>query len=112
MDRAEKMREAFGEFERVYGLVAQAAARVVRTVELPGWMEFEDVVQEGLRMACEAVGRWDPGRGRFTTYLYSRFGLYLRKVVVIKPLMKPSARPARSTAGMAAMGSHPQLTSA
>ncbi|MER3401047.1 MAG: hypothetical protein C4313_07960, partial [Thermoflexus sp.] len=81
MDRAEKMREAFGEFERVYGLVAQAAARVVRTVELPGWMEFEDVVQEGLRMACEAVGRWDPGRGRFTTYLYSRFGLYLRKVV-------------------------------
>lgn len=76
-----KMRQAFADFDRIHRLVERAAARVFRTLDLPPWLEWEDVVQEGFRMACEAVDRWDPRRARFTTYLYRHLDFFLRREI-------------------------------
>ncbi|MCS6964625.1 sigma factor [Thermoflexus sp.] len=76
-----KMHAAFVDFHRIHQLIEQAAARIVRTLDLPPWLEFEDLVQEGFRMACEAVGRWDPERARFTTYLYLHLAFFLRREI-------------------------------
>ena len=80
MTRA-KMRQAFADFDRIHQLVGRAAARVIRTLDLPPWLEWEDVLQEGFRMACEAVDRWDPRRARFTTYLYRHLDFFLRREI-------------------------------
>ncbi|GBD09117.1 RNA polymerase sigma factor RpoS [Candidatus Thermoflexus japonica] len=76
-----KMHQAFADFHRVHQLVERAAARVIRTLDLPPWLEFDDLVQEGFLMVCEAVDRWDPGRARFTTYLYLHLDFFLRRAI-------------------------------
>lgn len=76
-----KMHAAFADFDRVHQLIERAAARIVRTLDLPPWLEFEDLVQEGFLMACEAVHRWDPQRARFTTYLYLHLDFFLRRAI-------------------------------
>lgn len=76
-----KMQEAFADFERIHQLAKRAAARIARTLDLPPWLEFEDLVQEGLRIACEAVNRWDPNRVRFSTYLFLHLDTFLRRAV-------------------------------
>ncbi len=76
-----KMHQAFVDFQRIHQLVERAAARVIRTLDLPSWLEFDDLVQEGFLMACEAVDRWDPERARFTTYLYLHLDFFLRRAI-------------------------------
>lgn len=76
-----KMDAAFADFDRVRCLVERAAARVYGTLDLPPWIEFDDLIQEGFLMACEAVDRWNPQRARFTTYLYPHLDFFLRRGV-------------------------------
>ncbi len=76
-----KMHAAFSDFDRIHQLIERAAARIARTLDLPCWMEYDDLVQEGFLIACEAVDRWDPDRARFTTYLYLHLDLFLRRAI-------------------------------
>ncbi len=76
-----KMNDAFADFHRIYQLIERAAARILCTLDLPSWLEFDDLIQEGFLMACEAVDRWDPQRARFTTYLYPRLDFFLRREI-------------------------------
>ncbi len=77
----DKMHAAFSDFDRIHQLIERAAARIARTLDLPSWMDFDDLVQEGFLIACEAVDRWDPQRARFTTYLYLHLDLFLRRAI-------------------------------
>lgn len=76
-----KMHAAFADFDRIHQLIERAAARIIRTLDLPSWLEFDDLMQEGFLMACEAVHRWDPRRARFTTYLYPHLDFFLRRAI-------------------------------
>lgn len=76
-----KILAAFTDFDRIHQLIERAAARIIRTLDLPPWLEFDDLVQEGFLMACEAVDRWDPQRARFTTYLYMHMDFFLRRAI-------------------------------
>jgi hypothetical protein len=78
----DRMAQAFADFNRVQQLVERAAIRLLRVMELPPWLDPEDVMQEGFRIVCEAVERWDPQRARFTTYLYPHLDLFLRQAIL------------------------------
>ncbi|GEM_PF-703781 len=77
----DKIHAAFADFDRIHQLIERAAARIIRTLDLPPWLEFDDLMQEGFLMACEAAHRWDPQRARFTTYLYLHLDFFLRRAI-------------------------------
>jgi len=76
------MAQAFADFDRIQQLVERATIRLLRVLDLPSWLDPEDVMQEGFRIVCEAVERWDPQRARFTTYLYLHLDLFLRRAIL------------------------------
>jgi hypothetical protein len=78
----DRMAQAFADFDRIQQLVERAATRLLRVLDLPSWLDPEDVMQEGFRIVCEAVERWDPERARFTTYLYLHLDLFLRRAIL------------------------------